>query len=184
MNVYDFDKTIYYDDSTTDFYFYCLRRFPKTWLYIPCLVYGGIGYGLHLMSKTQMKGYIYTFLRGVKDVDKVVEQFWDAHEHKIKKWYRKQQRADDVIISASPEFLLKPICKRLHIQYLIASEVDPKTGKILGENCWGPQKVVRFKEKEYYGEVDEFYSDSYSDDPLAQLAKRSYLVQGDQRVPW
>ena len=29
MNVYDFDKTIYYGDSTADFYLFCLKRHKK-----------------------------------------------------------------------------------------------------------------------------------------------------------
>ena len=28
MNTYDFDKTIFYPDSTACFYRYCLRRYP------------------------------------------------------------------------------------------------------------------------------------------------------------
>lgn len=184
MNVYDFDKTIYYDDSTTDFFFYCIRKFPKTWLSFPSLLWGGLGYVLHIYTKTQAKEQMYSFLKGVPNIDEVLEQFWDLHEHKIKSWYRNQQSEDDVVISASPEFLLRPICKRLKIQYLLASRVDKKTGKTTGENCWGQEKVKRFEQMDYYGEVDEFYSDSYSDDPLAQLAKKSYLVDGDRRLPW
>ena len=29
MNTYDFDKTIFYPDSSACFYRYCLRRFPR-----------------------------------------------------------------------------------------------------------------------------------------------------------
>ena len=29
MNIYDFDETIYDSDSTKDFYFYCLKKYPK-----------------------------------------------------------------------------------------------------------------------------------------------------------
>ena len=40
------------------------------------------------------------------------------------------KKDDDVIISASPEFLLKPICKKINIKYLIASNVDKNSRKI------------------------------------------------------
>ena len=39
---------------------------------------------------------------------------------------------------------------------------------------------------EAYPEVQiaEFYSDSRSDSPLAELAERAYLVHGQERTPW
>ena len=94
-----------------------------------------------------------------------------------------QQREDDVIISASPEFLLKPICIRLGISNLMASVVDKRTGMYLGINCHGEEKVRRFYKK-FNQEIDEFYSDSFSDAPLANIAKKAYLVDGDILIPW
>lgn len=32
--------------------------------------------------------------------------------------------------------------------------------------------------------IDEFYSDSHSDDPLARLAKQAFLVKGEKLTPW
>lgn len=37
MNVYDFDKTIYYGDSTADFYLFCLKRHKKILTLAPSL---------------------------------------------------------------------------------------------------------------------------------------------------
>ena len=34
------------------------------------------------------------------------------------------------------------------------------------------------------GRIDEFYSDSLSDAPLANLAHRAYLVKGEDLFPW
>lgn len=38
MNVYDFDKTIYYGDSTADFYLFCLKRHKKILTLAPSLL--------------------------------------------------------------------------------------------------------------------------------------------------
>lgn len=54
----------------------------------------------------------------------------------------------------------------------------------LGRNCRREEKVVRFFEKYSEEKIDEFYSDSISELPLAQLAENSFLVQGDQIVVW
>ena len=32
--------------------------------------------------------------------------------------------------------------------------------------------------------IKEFYSDSFSDEPLAELAKKSYIVNKDNLYPW
>ena len=97
---------------------------------------------------------------------------------------RDRQNVDDVIISASPTFLLEPICKRLHINYLIASEVDKYTGKYDGTNCYGVEKVKRFNKIFPNSSIDNFYSDSLSDTPLAKLSKHAFLVSNNKIINW
>ncbi|WZU01589.1 hypothetical protein MGH68_19720 [Erysipelothrix sp. D19-032] len=67
---------------------------------------------------------------------------------------------------------------------LIASRVDKYTGAHDGENCYVLQKVRRMRELYDLSEMESFYSDSYSDDPLAQYAKASYFVVGNDIKPW
>ena len=93
------------------------------------------------------------------------------------------KRADDVIISASPAFLLAPACQRLGVT-LLASQVDETTGKYQGLNCHGEEKLRRLKAAMPAIVVDKAYSDSRSDTPLAMLAKQAYLVKGDRLLPW
>ncbi len=117
-------------------------------------------------------------------MDKALADFWEKNIHKVKAFYKTQQKDDDVIISASPEFFLEPACKRLGIRHLIASPVDAKTGKHTGENCHGEEKVRRFRALFPDATVEEFYSDSYSDTPMAKLAEKAYLVKGDKITEW
>ena len=79
--------------------------------------------------------------------------------------------------------MIDNICKRLGIK-AISSSLDPKTGKLLRPNCWGEEKVVRFHEFYSDDQVDEFYSDSYSDTPMAKLAKKAFIVKGEKLSPW
>jgi len=183
MNVYDFDKTIYDGDSTVDFYKYCLKKNIMLIRYLPYAVLGYIKYKFKIISKTRFKEHFYSFLKGIKDIDKEVSSFWDKNFCKVKKWYLDVKRDDDVIISASPEFLLNEVCRRLNVT-LIASRVDKKTGKYTGENCKGEEKVIRFRE--IYGDtqIDKFYSDSLSDLPLARLAMESYIVKKNEIRKW
>lgn len=184
MNIYDFDETIYDSDSTKDFYFYCLKKYPKMLLTVPRMVWGFFLYTLGVIPKTRAKEIMYRFLLHVPDVDVALKDFWDINESKIKPWYKNRQKEDDIIISASPEFLLEPICKRLGIKHLMASRVDKKTGVYTGENCWGEEKVNRFYEKFPDAHCEEFYSDSLSDSPLANIADTAMIIKGDILVPW
>lgn len=185
MNCYDFDKTIYNGDSTFHFYFYCLKHYPRI---IKWLFYQGWVFFLYVIgfyNKTQFKERFYKFFKSIDNIELVVERFWDEKIVNIKQWYLDNKRDDDIIISASPEFLLRPICRRLGIKKLIASKVDCKSGKYTGLNCWGEEKVKRFYAEYPNGEFTRFYSDSLSDTPLANLASNcSYIVIDDTLIPW
>ena len=181
MNVYDFDKTIYPVDSTAQFYLWCLRHYPGTWLTLPCTAWAFLLLGLKLKPKTRCKEIFYRFLRHVPaDASEI---FWNGHISGIQRWYLAQRRPDDLIISASPEFLLRPVADTLGF-VLIASPVEQATGRYTGENCHGQEKVRRFQAA--YGDtpVEGFWSDSRSDSPMAALAKEAWLVDGEKMFPW
>lgn len=182
MNIYDFDGTIYGGDSTLDFLKYSLLKRPALMRFLPGMCLSAFSYyGLKQGDKTAMKERFYRIFSGY-DAQALLEEFWDKHQHKIFSWYPEQQEETDIIISASPEFLLKPICARLGIRYLIASRVDSRTGKYIGRNCHGPEKPVRLKEELGYTHCDKFYSDAYSDQPLAEIADKAYIVKKDGSI--
>lgn len=184
MNVYDFDKTIYDGDSTIDFYLYCLRKKPKIIFCIFKQLQGVVLKKIKKIDTKTMKEYFFIFLLKLDNTEDLINSFWETHERKIKKWYLKKKKETDLVISASPNFLIKPICKRLKIRDSIATEMDIKTGKIKGKNCKGEEKVKRFYKKYPQGKILEFYSDSYSDTPLKEISKKSYLVKKDNLYPW
>ncbi len=184
MNAYDFDKTIYNGDSTADFYFFCLKRHKKIICCFPSLIIAAVKFFvLKKINKTQFKQTMYRFLNYC-DIENDLEEFWNKAKYKIKDFYKKQKKDDDVIISASPEFLLKPICDELSIKRLIASKVDMKTGIYDGLNCHGKEKVRRFREFFGNAKVDKFYSDSKSDTPMAEIAEHAYLVNKEKITEW
>lgn len=184
MNVYDFDKTIYAGDSTVDFYLYCLKKHPGVLLALPVQLWMMLKYAVGKCSKTEMKQGFYSFLKFAAVDDDVLDTFWDKHASRIRLWYDAQKQEDDVVISASPAFLLRPVCKRLGIAELIASEVDRATGRCLSPNCRGDEKVRRFQASHPGGTIDCFYSDSLSDQPLASLSRKAYLVDGEKLILW
>ena len=183
-NVYDFDKTIYDGDSSVHFFCYCMKRRPRMLLDLPALgVTALCRYVFHSVSTTQMKRRVYRFLNWLPDVDAAVADFWATHKKNLKPWYLAQRADSDLIISASPEFLLAPICRELGVS-LLASRVDRRTGEYDGINCHDTEKVRRMLEAYPDCEIDAFYSDSYADTPLAKRAARAYLVKGNRIHPF
>ena len=179
INSYDFDKTIYDGDSSADFYKYCLKKNKKVLLQAPVQLWGTILYVLKITDKTRFKERVFSFLKRIDDVDLYVEDFWKDHLKNIKKWYLDQKDKTDVIISASPEFLLKPLEKKLKVN-VIASRVDKKTGKFLSKNCHDYDKSKRYEEL-YNKKIKAFYSDSIkADRAMLEYAKEAYLVTKDK----
>lgn len=184
MNVYDFDHTVYAGDGTVDFYLYCLRKRPGILRALPRQL-GGFGrFALGKVSRVDMKEAFYAFLPHARVDDELLTAFWDAHEHKLMPWYLAQKQPEDVIISASPQFLLEPICRRLGAKPPIASLVDAATGKCLGENCRGEEKVRRFHALYPRLRPERFYSDSLSDASMAELAQESWLIKNGEPQAW
>ncbi len=182
MNGYDFDKTIYDGDSFVHFYFYTIIKRPFLVLFFLPQMFCGLLFLLRLINKKHLKQLLMFNLRFFKDKEKLLEQFWDRNLKHIKQWYLEQKQADDVIISASPEFLVASACKRLGLKYIYGTDMNLQTQKITGKNCWGQEKVVRF-EKEFGKDLilKTFYSDSLSDMPMMKKAEKGIFVKGDKR---
>ena len=111
MNVYDFDKTIFYPDSSFCFFFYCLRHYPRAVLRRSGeIVRFALRYARRAVSTKELKEKLFAFL------------------------------------------------------------------------CDLP--VKRFREAFPDGQIDAFYSDSFSDAPLARIARQAWLVKKETLSPW
>ena len=185
MNAYDFDDTIFTPDSSYLFLRYCLRHYPRTVIRIvPSALLQTISFiSQGRKDAKKLEESLFSFLNSVDDIDRIVSDFWTENFFRIAPWYMKQRQKDDVIISASPEFLLRPAAERLGVD-LIATRMNPYTGKIAGRNCHDAEKVRRFLEKYHDVTIECFYSDSVSDTPMAKLAKHAVLVSKNGFSPW
>ena len=184
MNVFDFDNTIYRGDSTVDFVFFNFKKQPSLLRFVPGIVWAYLLHAMHFRNKTETKQAVFNMFPSIRNIDDRLAEFWETHFTNIKTWYPGVQKEDDVIVSAGPEFLVTPCCRRLGIKNIIGSRVDPVTGQYSGENCSDEEKVVRFRESFPGAEIQNFFSDSLSDTPLALLAQQAYLVRGDDFLPW
>jgi phosphoserine phosphatase/putative flippase GtrA len=181
LDVFDFDHTIYDGDASIDFYFFALRKHPSIVRFFPIQIWYVFLYLTSAITRKEFKEGFFHFLVGLTDVNEDVERFW-ATNGKIKKWYEVRSHTEDVIISASPEFLLKPMAQKIRAKRLIATRMDQNTGKITGENCRGTEKVVRLKTEFPNANINECYTDSLADLPILELAKKRYIVRKEQII--
>ena len=182
MNIYDFDGTIYDGDSSVDFFIYCIKKNKKCLILFPKIFISLLLYLIKIKPKEYFKSAFFSFIKYFSNIEEVTEDFWKINIKKIKPFYIESKESTDIIISASPEFLLLPVSKKLNFK-LIASKVDLKTGKFLGKNCYGLQKVERLKDLNITS-CKKFFSDSLSDAPLTELADYSYIVKGNTITKW
>lgn len=182
MNIYDFDKTIYDGDSSIDFLKYAIKQNKKCLLIFPKLFFSLCLYLTKIKEKEYFKSILFSFIKYFDNIDDLIQNFWITHKDKIKNFYLNQKKDTDIIISASPELLLKPISKELNFK-LIGTIINKKTGKVIGKNCYGIEKVKRLKELNIVS-CNNFYSDSLSDTPLKEIAASSYIVNGNTLIKW
>ena len=183
INIYDFDDTIFDGDSSVCFIRYSLRHKPFL------VIYSGlkalkevIKYLFHKSDFGLIKSELFSFVKYIKNFDEYMDNYVLKYQDRIKPYYLTQHQSSDVVISASFEFIVKPLCETLNITRVIGTKYNVKKGCIIGKNCKGEEKIKRFR-KIYKDEiVNKAYSDSLSDVPMFEIAKKGYLVQGNDLV--
>ncbi len=183
MNVYDFDNTIYDGETLVDFISYYIKTDRRIWKYVPKLLYIYFKDTFHLFTVEQALNAYAGFLEGyyvkVDIIEEDVKKFWDKNESKIKPWYNKVRRDDDIIVSGTTDFILDEIMKRMGIKNYVGSSIDKKTGKF-ERLCFLENKVKIFKEVFGDAHIDNFYTDSMNDKAMMDISDHVFFVTGDR----
>lgn len=185
MNVYDFDGTLFYTNCTIKFAKWCILRHPGLlFTYVPKVVYSGILFTFGKIPECKLVRILYSYLPKINDFDKQINAFWNKYENRISKWYLLQKDSSDLIISGSPECLVKPLADRLGVNCM-ATEYDRELGVMYG-NLMLAKSKSRFIIDQGMPVIENFYSDSLSDMPIALCAENAFLVtkRATKPVPW
>lgn len=184
-DLYDFDKTIFDGESGTAFWLFCLKRHPKIIKHLPAQLKGLFGhYVFHKINKERSKELFYSYLPDI-NAENEAEIFWQKNSSKIFDWFPLEKDVPIVVCSASPVFQIKPICDRLGVDTVIATRMNPKTGKITGPNCKGEEKVRRIKNELPDYDFRNAFSDNISSDaPMLALAtgKKYQIKHGSAHI--
>ncbi len=176
-DLYDYDGTICPGETETAFWLYCLPRRPYILVFAPVQLVGLICYFLCIDNRFTRYVNIYCFLRAVNG-EKLARRFAEKRVRKTYPYFLERDRTrPTVVCSASPEFLLRPICDALGAEYLIGTQVDPTTGVVLGKICKRAEKVRRLNEQLPDVTYENVYSDSIRHDVhILKLGRTAYKV--------
>lgn len=189
LAMFDFDGTITKRDTLSAFIIYTkgpIRFLFGMLLLSPVMLL----FSLRILSRKRAKEQILTyFFKGMKETEfqvlckqfsthRITWMLWDQAMARIQKHASTGDRI--VVVSASPENWVKEWATTHGLEYIATrlEVVDERlTGKILGENCQGMEKVHRVKA---YLRLDEFtkihtYGDSSSDWPFLDLGTNKYF---------
>lgn len=183
--VYDFDKTIYNGETSTDFMLFFLKRNPKYIMRLCNVLYSLFYYKKDLKKSKEI---FFRILNGVniEFLKEEINEFWKVKKDKIFSWVyneileNKKVSDELLLISATPSIFLEKISKELGFDKLLATEFENTNklfdSKIKGSNCKGKEKVNRLNEYIDNYTILKFYSDSMSDKPLFDLADEKIFI--------
>ena len=173
IDVYDFDGTIYDGDSTVDFVFFCLRRHPNVIAGLPHLVAAAVK--IKSRGLTQFKSVLFGEMAKRFDLEREAALFWQSEKIKAKlgKWFETRPRD------------LQYAAKLLGVKTLIGTRCDAKTGRLIGKNCKGEEKLRRIAEVVGAFEIRAMYTDdAKADGPLLACAEEGYIVTHGRLSPF
>lgn len=183
VDIYDFDQTIVPFDSGSLFFIYCMIHYPWCIVFLPFVLVAFVLMLLKVLRFTQFKRICYIYIPFIPK-NRAIKKFWDKYEKDVHPWFKERERYS-IVISASPDFLLEEIGKRLHFDKLISTRHSKKTGIIIGENCRGEEKIRRLYQEFEKDEINivDVYSDSLKHDKyIFSLAngKCFHIVKGEK----
>ncbi|MEO1522676.1 MAG: HAD-IB family hydrolase, partial [Cyanobacteria bacterium J06633_2] len=174
LAAFDFDGTLTLRDSLFPF----LKSAVGHWRFYLGLVWVSpvlVAYALRLIPNWKAKEVVLThFLSGISDVrlQALGERFATQSLSKLLRteavkrlrWHQEQGHKT-VLVSASPEAYLRPWAREMAFDDVIGTRLKVSdgavTGQILGQNCYGPEKVHRMKA--CLGELERYYIYAYGD---------------------
>jgi HAD superfamily hydrolase (TIGR01490 family) len=186
LAVFDFDHTLTERDSLLAFLFYT-HGWWKASYHLITLGPAFLRYLVKHISRQQLKEKILTRFLGERSYDEVqllgqryaaeqLDHYLKAEAFQRLKWHQAQGHRC-LIVSASPDFYLQSWARRHDVETVLGSrlELDAQgniTGRLVGLNCWGPEKERRLLE--YLGDEKKsplyMYGDSRGDQELLALA--------------
>jgi HAD superfamily hydrolase (TIGR01490 family) len=176
--LFDFDKTLLCGESLSLFLRFVTGRFGRTLLELPRLGFWMLPYALGAASKEKMKTRAFRILRHVPEEERpalVAEFLEKALKPRLYPAGRevvsdhRRQGHTLVLASASCDVYMEPVRQMLKFDVLVSTRTQPVGPEcapvVVGDNCYGEEKVRRLSELDFFEKTDWAASCAYSDHP-------------------
>ncbi|MBR2412422.1 MAG: HAD-IB family phosphatase [Alphaproteobacteria bacterium] len=182
--LFDFDGTLSCCDSNVAFAKYCFRHSIRPWFYLPLMGVCAIS-RLFVPDGIWWRENIRRFLTP-QMVKKFAPGFIKQHKLERFGWAKERVQSERdagrkvLMISASPDYLLRPLVRDMKFDAVFCSEMDKKKPWKYEFLCWGKNKVLIMdewaKENKIIPHVIRAYSDSKSDLPMMEIAEEQVWI--------
>lgn len=190
--IFDLDGTLTKGDTYLPFLCLCLREFGfRRWSLVALPYYVLFYLGGRITNSQLKEAFLSEVLSGIslEQLQSVSEEFVSAllkknmNEQLTHALHCHLKENDRVILAtASLDIYVREIAKRLSIHEVACTLVETRegliTGRIVGSNCHGIEKVRRLEELLGPSELQAavFYTDHHSDLPLLKRVRQGFLV--------
>ena len=199
LAIFDFDGTLIRGDSFIP-YLFCVylsslllapRRFVSISLRLPKIIKNSASHLRGTIDARSLKEMLLSaFIEGltVTYVNRISRLFCKLITRLARKEIvqslreLKRQGYITVLVSASPDLYLKEIRDIFGFDFLMSTKAeivdDRVTGKIIGENCKGVEKLRRLREVFTESEIKNAisYADDESDTPLMEIVRKPIWI--------
>lgn len=200
LALFDVDFTLTGKETLIAFYAYLTKKNPTLLLHLPKALLSGALFKLGVQKEKATKEMFLTFLKNTqkKELETHVENFLEhslktfVYEDGLRKVKELKEKGYTIVLtSASPEFYILKLKEMFDADYVMGTRFEVKdgyfTGKMVGENNKGEEKVKRLyeilPENQIEWEESYMFSDSMSDDPLLRLVGKPYLINYKKKHP-
>jgi len=179
--VFDFDKTLTKKDTVLGFLLFATNKNFIS-LRLLALIFFAVLHKLKLINNDLLKQKgINLFLKDISEETIKLRAKEYASGIGLNDVYRTvfcTQYPTAIIATASFEDYVKPLCKD---SLVLGAKLKYTNGKVSGleQNAYGIQKTALLQEHGIK-QIDIFYTDSFSDQPLMDIATEVYLVENDR----
>ncbi len=180
---FDFDGTITYRDTLLPFFRY-VTGLPKTCFKLAIQSPTLIGFATGKYTRQDVKEKFLTRFFKEMSAEELREK-GEAYAKgplmdKLKpeavqrlRWHQEKGHRC-ILVSANLDVYLEPWHRLMGFDELICSQLEVvdgrMTGKLVGNNCWGPEKEVRVRKQVGTGHLLYAYGDSRGDAELLEMA--------------
>ena len=182
--IFDFDGTLSAHDANYEFGKYCFRHSLRPWLFLPIIAFA------MSFRKFQPNGVWWRQLGRYFINAKMVKRFAPGFikQHKLNRFgwslerVATEKEAGNIVllISASPNYLLRPLVADMDFDDVICSEMYSNKPWKYHFLCYNKNKVVAFnkwaKKNKITPVIVRSYSDSKSDMPIMELAREQVWI--------